>query len=191
MTALKTVLKEKTIMLEKRPWRYLQNETNVRAEIVEPILSCIGWKSELLEREFKRLDYMLFKDNNICTFIETKAIENKLNLSTIINSNSKETLGDQISKYLKIIESDRKVNGASKTAMAIFGVLTNGQEWQILKRKGDEIICVAQTLINNYNDEKCISFFEQLSYDQINAYYPKDSDHKLSWSKQTERERLL
>ena len=184
MSALKTLLKEKAEILEKKPWRYLQNETNIRAEVVEPILSCIGWKSELLEREYKGLDYMLLKDNNICTFIETKAIEHKLDLSLKINKT--ETLGDQISRYLDIVEHDRIINASPK--MTNFGILTNGQEWQILKRNGQEIICVAQTLINNYNDNNCLSFFDQLGYERICAYNPKDCDPKMPWSK-TDREK--
>ena len=189
-STIKATLIEVSNRIRKQPWRYYSNETNIRIEIVEPILATLGWPSMFLTREWRGMDYTLFKDDVLYTFIETKSLENTLNLRQITRSSKdkkkEEHLCDQIGKYLEIVSKDRILNPTKRNNVGLYCVLTNGEEWQILSKDGDEIVPISATIIHNYNNSECIHFFELLRYDTIECKTRNDfqsSQHDLSpWS---------
>ena len=189
-STIKATLIEVSNRIRKQPWRYYSNETNIRIEIVEPILATLGWPSMFLTREWRGMDYTLFKDDVLYTFIETKSLENTLNLQQITRSSKdkkkEEHLCDQIGKYLEIVSKDRILNPTKRNNVGLYCVLTNGEEWQILSKDGDKIVPISATIIHNYNNSECIHFFELLRYDTIECKTRNDfqsGQHDLSpWS---------
>lgn len=148
--------------IDKLEYLFYDNEMNVRAELVEPILNQLGWSSPELAREQKgrngkRVDIALYKGNTCMILVEVKAIDEHL---------ANEKLKMQLMSYL---DDDRFMQ-------VPYGILTNGQVWLIFHRDG--------TLLQNidfmYSDEKdIIEFFNQFNYNSmgIDTHIPKhDTD---------------
>lgn len=111
-------------------YHFNDNEANIRAEIVDPIIKALGWRMDnnTLYREVKckssaqRVDYALFKDN-VCRFIiEVKSL----------NTFLKEGERKQLMKYLQ----------DPRFATAKYGILTNGHSWAAYNRNGQLIHAV-------------------------------------------------
>lgn len=136
-------------------YHFNDNEANIRAEIVDPIIKALGWRMDnnTLYREVKckssaqRVDYALFKDN-VCRFIiEVKSL----------NTFLKEGERKQLMKYLQ----------DPRFATAKYGILTNGHSWAAYNRDG-RLIHAANIpfgLSNKFDeDEEMVnSFFHYLS----------------------------
>lgn len=134
-------------------YHFNDNEANIRAEMVDPIIKALGWRMDnnTLYREVKckssaqRVDYALFKDN-VCRFI----IEVK-SLNTFLKE------GEQLMKYLQ----------DPRFATAKYGILTNGHSWAAYNRDGRLIHAVNIPLDRSTKfdeAEKMVnSFFHYLS----------------------------
>ena len=69
--------------IDRLEYLFYDNEMNVRAELVEPILNQLGWSSPELAREQKgrngkRVDIALYKGNTCMILVEVKAIDEDL-----------------------------------------------------------------------------------------------------------------
>lgn len=136
-------------------YHFNDNEANIRAEMVDPIIKALGWRMDnnTLYREVKckssaqRVDYALFKDN-VCRFIiEVKSL----------NTFLKEEERKQLMKYLQ----------DPRFATSKYGILTNGHSWAAYNRDGRLIHAVNIPLgrSNKFDeDEEMVnSFFHYLS----------------------------
>ena len=129
---------------------FYDNEMNVRAEIVEPVLNQLGWNSPELAREQKgrngrRVDIALYKGNDCMILVEVKAIDENLD---------NEKLKMQLMSYL---DDDRFLQ-------VPYGILTNGRFWLIFRRDST-LLQGIDFLRSDEND--LVEFFCQFHYDNM------------------------
>lgn len=126
-------------LLENYPWMFCKNETNVRCEIIEPILRSAGWEFPDLRREVYmgkgkgRADYILYQGDDPKVIIEAKSHNNVLNQNDI---------KAQLLKYWK----DSYKIASPKDVLAI---ATNGQEWQLWRYNSDAVRSANADLIKS------------------------------------------
>lgn len=123
---------------------FCHNETNVRIELIEPILKAVGWNLPSLQREkylgrkIGKIDFGLYYDDRCLLIIEAKSLENPLDENDSI-------IDKQISKYLNNNEFP-------------YYILTNGEIWKLFNR--DKIMLQAVNILETVKDEDIISFFQ-------------------------------
>lgn len=136
--------------INKLEYLFYDNEMNVRAELVEPVLNQLGWNSPELAREQKgrngkRVDIALYKGNTCMILVEVKAIDENL-----IN----EKLKMQLMSYLD----------DNRFTQVPYGILTNGQVWLLFHRDGT----LLQGIDFMHSDGKdIIKFFSQFHYNYM------------------------
>ena len=136
--------------IDKLEHLFYDNEMNVRAELVEPILNQLGCYSPELAREQKgrngkRVDIALYKGNTCMILVEVKAIDENL---------TNEKLKMQLMSYL---DDDRFIQ-------VPYGILTNGQVWLLFHRDGT----LLQGIDFMHSEGKdVIMFFSQFNYNCI------------------------
>lgn len=133
-------------LISTKAYLFCKNETNVRSEIIEPILKTLGWELPYLAREKKctdcrrKADYALYKDNRCVLVIEAKSLD--ISLPEKPNNDC----AIQMNNYLE------KLN-------ASYGILTNGQVWQIRDKK-DIAIIKSIDILDSTDKEKGIKDIE-------------------------------
>lgn len=159
-------------MLLSYMWSFSNNETNVRCELVDPILSALGWRFQdslmrevYMGKDHGKADYVLFgENNNPCLIIETKPQADDLR---------GENLNTQLKKYWK---SNRFPNLEEVPVL-----VTNGQEWQL--RVYQELKPIAKTDL--FEDNQFGKFIKAFSKEQ---FFP-DSVRGIGVSKEYSKNR--
>lgn len=152
-TTLSETIERNRELCQTKTHLFCYNETNVRIELIEPILNALGWSIPDLAREIKckdtslKVDFALFKNNKCVLIIEAKSIDKAL------PQNPEDPNEKQLRKYLE----DSRFNNAK------YGILTNGQVWQIRNKNG-KILRSIDILTNGKEDvaEKEIKEFFDL-----------------------------
>lgn len=139
-------------LIDRMAFMFYNNESNVRSEIIEPILRALGWGWPNVEREGTcsnggRVDYALYDDKRCMAIIEVKSIDKNIN---------EEKYLIQLKKYL----NDERFKNVQ------YGILTNGDVWTVYDRNG--------IVLNNIvlSDEKHLfsreyDFFKMIYADTI------------------------
>ena len=116
---LEAHFKEIKGFMDNHFWCFYKNESNVRCEIIDPILAILGWRLPFLCREkttikdrAKRADYALIRENKIQVIIEAKEIKDK-------EITEKDEYYKQLCEYCK----DNNME---------YGILTNGIHWDFI-----------------------------------------------------------
>jgi hypothetical protein len=157
-------IKDKINRLE---YLFYDNEMNVRAELVEPVLNQLGWSSPELAREQKgrngkRVDIALYKGNTCMILVEVKAIDENL---------ANEKLKMQLMSYLD----------DNRFTQVPYGILTNGQVWLLFHRDGT----LLQGIDFMHSDGKdIIMFFSQFNYNCMrnDANIQRKGTENLYWA---------
>ena len=157
-------IKDKINRLE---YLFYDNEMNVRAELVEPVLNQLGWSSPELAREQKgrngkRVDIALYKGNTCMILVEVKAIDENL---------ANEKLKMQLMSYLD----------DNRFTQVPYGILTNGQVWLLFHRDGT----LLQGIDFMHSDGKdIIMFFCQFNYNCMrnDANIQRKGTENLYWA---------
>lgn len=153
--------------INKLEYLFYDNEMNVRAELVEPVLNQLGWNSPELAREQKgrngkRVDIALYKGNTCMILVEVKAIDENL---------TNEKLKMQLMSYLD----------DNRFTQVPYGILTNGQVWLLFHRDGT----LLQGIDFMHSDGKdVIMFFSQFNYNcmRIDANIQRQGTENLYWA---------
>lgn len=153
--------------IDRLEYLFYDNEMNVRAELVEPILNQLGWSSPELAREQKgrngkRADIALYKGNTCMFLVEVKAIDEDL---------TNEKLKMQLMSYL---DDNRFIQ-------VPYGILTNGQVWLLFDRNGTSL----QGIDFMHSDEKdIIKFFSQFHYNcmRIDTNFQRLETGDFGWA---------
>lgn len=134
-------------LISTKAYLFCNNETNVRTEIIEPILKTLDWNLPYLAREKKcadskrKVDYALYKDNNCVLIIEAKSLDTPLPEDACVS---------QLKNYFKdLLFSEAR-----------FAILTNGQVWQIRDKEKDLTISKSIDILNATDEEKGIKDIE-------------------------------
>lgn len=107
--SLRTVVKDCS-------WAFYKNETNVRTEIIDPILSMLGWQfpknfyRELVCYSGGNVDYALRNGNGFCILVEAKSIDIDI-----------DSVKHQVTSYI----NDQRFNEC-------IGIITNGISWKVI-----------------------------------------------------------
>lgn len=131
-------------LLETYPWLFCKNETNVRCEIIDPILKSAGWEFPDLRREVYmgkgkgQSDYILYQGDSPKVIIEAKSHDNVLD---------REEIKEQLLKYLK--NSYRISNPTN-----LYAIATNGQEWQLWRYENDAVLLANVDIIDSTDNFK-------------------------------------
>lgn len=138
---------------------FIGNETNVRSELIDPILKGLGWQfpqnifREELCKDSKRklVDYALYNDkpgNNVgfCLVIEAKAI------NYIFKSDDDEEV-KQLASYLH----DERFNKS-------LGILTNGIQWWLLDNDEQKSVIAKVNIYDRTNFVEFIKLFQYASF---------------------------
>jgi hypothetical protein len=157
-------IKDKINRLE---YLFYDNEMNVRAELVEPVLNQLGWSSPELAREQKgrngkTVDIALYKGNTCMILVEVKAIDENL---------ANEKLKMQLMSYLD----------DNRFTQVPYGILTNGQVWLLFHRDGT----LLQGIDFMHSDGKdIIMFFSQFNYNCMrnDANIQRKGTENLYWA---------
>lgn len=161
-TTLQDTLEKIREKCKTKTYLFDNNETNVRIELIEPILKILGWHLPNLLREAKckdskrKADFALFKESKCVLIIEAKSIDKALNQKAF---DHKEI---QLNNYL----TDPRFKNAK------YGILTNGQVWQIRNKSGKTIIKSIDILADGQEEdiEKEINeFFNIFKADSFNG----------------------
>lgn len=152
-------------------WQFNNNEANVRAEIVDPILQALGWtfpdcvyreaqcQLKALNPSYGNVDYALYDGNKFQFIIETKSINSELNPSCPrygnIIDNPKilfEILNDISTKRVPEDSDLEKTRRNPFVQLArylksgrfsnAFGILTNGYQWYFINQDLNKILSV-------------------------------------------------
>jgi hypothetical protein len=161
-TPLLSIIENIRELITNQTYLFCNNETNVRIELIEPILKNLGWNLHNMNREVKckksrkRADFALYDKQNVCILvIEAKSLDQPLLVKEFSDTDI------QINNYMQ----DERF----KTAKYV--LLTNGQAWQIRDKSGQNIIKSIDILETNNENEKydssIIEFFEILSADKF------------------------
>lgn len=139
--SLKSIVKEYS-------WAFYKNETNVRTEIIDPILSMLDWQfpknfyRELVCYSGGNVDYALHNGNRFCILVEAKSIDTDLDNVT-----------QQVINYI----NDERFNEC-------IGIVTNGVTWKVINNdeRNNEFIT-----IDLYNDNfiEFIKIFHNSNFD--------------------------
>lgn len=126
---------------------FCHNETNVRIELIEPILKAIGWNLPNLQREkylskCGTIDFGLYDNDQCLLIIEAKSLENPLNADD-------QEIDVQISKYLRNIKNVR------------YYILTNGEIWKLFNRNNEMLQAINVFEIDKENEIE--AFFQLFS----------------------------
>lgn len=157
-TSMSQILERIRELCKTKTYLFCYNETNVRIELIEPILGILGWRIPDLTREIKcsasrrKADFALFKDGRCIFVIEAKSIDKPLNQKAF----------DQNEIQLRNYLADPRFIDAK------YGVLTNGQVWQIRDKNGQNIIKSIDILADGKEDEieaEISDFFNVLKKD--------------------------
>ena len=134
-------------LISTKAYLFCNNETNVRTEIIEPILKTLDWNLPYLAREKKcakskrKVDYALYKNNSCVLIIEAKSLDTPLPEDAYVS---------QLNNYLN----------DTLFSEARFGILTNGQVWQIRDKEKDLTISKSIDILNATDEEKGIKDIE-------------------------------
>lgn len=132
---------------------FCHNETNVRIELIEPILKAIGWNLPNLQREKYlgrgkgTIDFGLYDGDQCLLIIEAKSLENPLDVNDI-------EIDKQITKYLK----DNTIP---------YYILTNGEIWKLFDR--NKTMLQAVNILEPDKDEEIKLFFQQFNNSNFKA----------------------
>lgn len=157
-TSLPQILERIRELCKTKTYLFCYNETNVRIELIEPVLGILGWKIPDLTREIKcsktrrKADFALFKEGRCIFVIEAKSIDKPLNQKAF----------DQNEIQLRNYLADPRFIDAK------YGILTNGQVWQIRDKNGQNIIKSIDILADGNEDEveaEISDFFDFLNKD--------------------------
>lgn len=188
--ALIDKIKEIRETFKENEWCYRVSEENVRAEIIDPILRILGWKSPYIKREEHSMDYVLCSEKDIhvnsnIVVVEAKKFKEQLWYDGVWYDNQKcenrTPCSEQLGQYLTNSSHFGKIQDNRK-----LGVLTNGIRWYLCdsnKRIKKEIVlveideCGAVKNINGDYGDFC-DFFELISFDQLDAGFHKWMDIK-------------
>ncbi len=174
-TSLSQIVERIRELCKTKTYLFCNNETNVRIELIEPILEILGWRIPDLAREIKcsksrrKADFALFKDDQCVFVIEAKSIDEALNQKAFDKNEI------QLCNYL----------ADSRFSNAKYGILTNGQVWQIRDKNGQNIIKSIDILADGKEDEiesEINDFFDFLKKDndfddQKNVLKPETRPH--------------
>ena len=119
--SLRSVVKEYS-------WSFYKNETNVRTEIIDPILSMLDWQfpknfyRELVCYSGGNVDYALHNGNCFCILVEAKSVDTDIDNVT-----------HQVISYL----NDERFNEC-------IGIVTNGVSWKVINNdeRNSELITI-------------------------------------------------
>ena len=157
-TSLSKILERIRELCKTKTYLFCYNETNVRIELIEPVLGILGWRIPDLTREIKcsktrrKADFALFKEGRCVFVIEAKSIDKPLNQKAFDKNEI------QLKNYLT---DPRFIN-------AKYGILTNGQVWQIRDKNSQNIIKSIDILADGKENEieaEINDFFDFLKKD--------------------------
>lgn len=115
--SIETLIEDIKILVSENTWAFYKNETNVRTEIVDKVLACLGWYfPETIFREPNtknggNADYALQKDEEFQVIIETKSLDKNL------DEDCRNQLTDN---YMTCARFSQCI-----------GILTNGMQWDL------------------------------------------------------------
>lgn len=121
--SLENTIEEIRYLMKEHTWAFFKNETNLRNEIIDPILEQLGWRfpdflfREPITRDSKKVDYALRYNGHFQILIESKSVDH-------FESKDWEKAVKQLQEYL---EDDRFID--------CIGILTNGVTWEVFYKK--------------------------------------------------------
>lgn len=153
------LIKELRTIFKENEWCFRASEENVRAELIDPILSALGWKMPFLRREDHGKDYLLCSEKyvnkeSMRVIIEAKKYKEQL-LSQVSNNDEKNKL--QLLRYCKAAN------------VHIYGILTNGRKWikYEFQNSYTDLIFVSEIDLLKDDDDTLYSFFWSISFNEI------------------------
>lgn len=132
-------IRQAKFLLETYPWLFCRNETNVRCEIIDPILKYCGWEFPSLRREVYmgrgkgQSDYILYQGDFPKVIVEAKSHDDEL---------AYDKIKEQLLKYW---EGSYRIPDPTE----VCAIATNGQEWQLWRYVGNDAELVSNADIVN------------------------------------------
>ncbi len=144
---------------KENEWCFRASEENVRAELIDPILSALGWKIPFLRREDHGKDYLLCSEKyvnkeSMKVIIEAKKYKEQL-LSQLSNNDNKNK--SQLLRYCKAADTH------------VYGVLTNGRKWIKFEfqKSYTDLNYVSEIDLLKDDNNALYNFFWSISFSEI------------------------